>query len=266
MLAFMGAQAFVMMYQAGEGWQYGKRKQSAMTNEEFNKQTPQSIMEKQAVVLQSALGTIEKSMNSMTPMVGTIVSQYGDFVKEIIRVLPQIAQNIGADPNAQQLALSGSGLAGLIANEIKKLIPSIPEAEARIGPRNVVVTPLPTIVKKTPKIIPKKIIVPPSPSLAQLEHEVHEMKQNLFTIEKKIQAARPNLQRLYEIYQKFLAYARSFRTASTLKSRAAAKLLPHEQRYRKQKMLLQGYEIQKKALLRTIAKFQIQIRLKVRQR
>ncbi len=94
MLAFMGAQSFIMMYQAGEGWQYGKRKISAMSNEDFNKLTPEIVMQKQAVVLKNSLDTIQKSMNDMTPMISTIVEQYGDFIHEIIKSLPQIAQNI----------------------------------------------------------------------------------------------------------------------------------------------------------------------------
>ncbi len=94
MLAFMGAQSFIMMYQAGEGWQYGKRKISAMSNEEFNKLTPNIVLEKQAVVLKDALGTIETSMNNMTPMVRTIVEQYGDFVREIIKASPQVVRNL----------------------------------------------------------------------------------------------------------------------------------------------------------------------------
>ncbi len=85
-----------MMYQAGEGWQYGKRRISAMSNEEFNKLTPQIIMEKQAVVLRNSLETIQKSMNDMTPMIGTIVQQYGDFIREIIANIPQALQNIVA--------------------------------------------------------------------------------------------------------------------------------------------------------------------------
>ncbi len=98
MLAFMGAQSFIMMFQAGEGWQYGKRKISAMSNEEFNKLTPEIVMEKQAVVLRNSLGTIQKSMNDMTPMIRTIVEQYGDFIHEIIKAIPQIAQNVlGSD-------------------------------------------------------------------------------------------------------------------------------------------------------------------------
>lgn len=98
MLAFMGAQSFIMMYQAGEGWQYGKRKISAMSNDEFNKLTPQIVLEKQAVVLKEALPTIQKSMDAMTPLVGTIVEQYGDFIREIIKAIPGLFENIFGSP------------------------------------------------------------------------------------------------------------------------------------------------------------------------
>ncbi len=110
MLAFMGAQSFIMMYQAGEGWQYGKRRISAMSNEEFNKLTPQMVMEKQAVVLRSSLATIERSMNDMTPMIGTIVKQYGDFIREIIAAIPEALQNamgVSSPPGGKQALLPG---------------------------------------------------------------------------------------------------------------------------------------------------------------
>ncbi len=45
MLAFMPIQSYLMMYFAGSGWQYGKRKISAMSNEEFNKLTPEQLLQ-----------------------------------------------------------------------------------------------------------------------------------------------------------------------------------------------------------------------------
>ncbi len=107
MLAFMGAQSFIMMFQAGEGWQYGKRRISAMSNEDFNKLTPERLLQNQSVTLKSSIRTIEQSMNAMTPMVGTIVAQYGDFIKEIIKVAPLVVQNIFGDSHAGQ-TLSGN--------------------------------------------------------------------------------------------------------------------------------------------------------------
>ncbi len=117
MLAFMGAQSFIMMYQAGEGWQYGKRKISAMSNEEFNKLTPNMVLEKQAIVLRQALPTIQKSMDDMTPMISTIIAQYGDFIREAIKALPELAANIfqqggtGTSASITNVRLDASGLA-----------------------------------------------------------------------------------------------------------------------------------------------------------
>ncbi len=124
MLAFMGAQSFIMMYQAGEGWQYGKRRISAMSNEEFNKLTPQIVMEKQAVVLRDSLGTIQRSMNDMTPMIRTIIEQYGDFLRETIKAIPQTVENILHDPNHPTggSSLPPAGVAGFITPAIS-LIP-----------------------------------------------------------------------------------------------------------------------------------------------
>ncbi len=127
MLAFMAAQSFVMMMQAGEGWQYGKRKQSAMTNEEFNKQTPLSIMQRQMSELKQAIPTIEESMNAMTPMIRTIVIQYGEFMKEIIRALPEALK---AAQGGQTLTGNISTVGKEFADILSSAIPSIPQAHA----------------------------------------------------------------------------------------------------------------------------------------
>ncbi len=103
MLAFMGAQSFVMMFQAGEGWQYGKRRISAMSNEDFNKLTPERLLQNQAATLRSSLGTIEKSMNDMTPMIETIIRQYGDFMREIIRVTPSVSLSVTGGRTPEQI-------------------------------------------------------------------------------------------------------------------------------------------------------------------
>ncbi len=157
MLAFMGAQSFVMMYQAGEGWQYGKRRISAMSNEEFNKLTPELVMEKQAVVLRDSLATIEKSMNDMTPMIGTIVKQYGDFIREIIKAIPEALQNA-----------TGTGL-----------VPSTPEQYKTRAGTPAFITPITPYIPKfvTPSSKPSiplslpKTITPFGPQFKEVEEE-----------------------------------------------------------------------------------------------
>ncbi len=94
MLAFMPIQSFLMMYFAGSGWQYGKRKISAKSNEEFNKLTMQELLMQHSVELKSILPTMEKTMNDVTPLVRVIIEQYGDFIKEALAALPKALQNI----------------------------------------------------------------------------------------------------------------------------------------------------------------------------
>lgn len=88
MLSFMGAQSFIMMYMAGEAWQYGKRKISAMTNEEFNKLTPIELLKNQQSTLKEAIPSMEKSMEDMTPMFKTITA-------EMLKAIPPVVEAIG---------------------------------------------------------------------------------------------------------------------------------------------------------------------------
>ncbi len=74
-IAFMGAQSAVMMKMAGENWQYGKRRISAMTNEEFNKMTPLKLYQVETSDLRAMIPSIESSLQSMTPLTATIVTE-----------------------------------------------------------------------------------------------------------------------------------------------------------------------------------------------
>ncbi len=65
MIPFMGMQSAVMMKQAGENWQYGKRKQSSLTNEEFNKQTQVTIFESNQREIRQMIPTMEQSIKDM---------------------------------------------------------------------------------------------------------------------------------------------------------------------------------------------------------
>ncbi len=141
MLAFMGAQSFVMMFQAGEGWQYGKRRISAMSNEDFNKLTPERLLQNQAATLRSSLSTIEKSMNDMTPMIETIIRQYGDFLKEIIAVTPSVAADVTAtvvkqavkQTTGQDISLAvAEGIASGLAGPLLNLGQFLQQAEAQV--------------------------------------------------------------------------------------------------------------------------------------
>ncbi len=135
MLAFMGSQSFVMMEMAGEAWQYGKRRISAMSNEDFNKLTPEQLHINQTEMLSALIPTIERSMNNMTPMLQTIIQQYGDFMRLIIEQIPELIQ--AATGTESPAAAAGTVLEPWWWKIWKNLFPSIPEAEARQGGRSV---------------------------------------------------------------------------------------------------------------------------------
>ncbi len=158
MPAFLGAQSFIMMYQAGEGWQYGKRRISALSNEEFNKLTPQSLMERQAMELKGAIPIIERSMNNMTRMIPMIIGQYGDFIREAIKAMPTLVQNVVGGQAGANLSSNMEGLNNILT-AIANLLPSLPEAEARRGADSLAdaiaaLEPVVTIVKNNPSTIP----------------------------------------------------------------------------------------------------------------
>ncbi len=133
MLAFMGAQSFIMMFQAGEGWQYGKRRISAMSNEDFNKLTPERLLQNQAATLRSSIGTIEKSMNAMTPMIETIIHQYGEFLKVVIRETPSVLLGVTGGKSPQEIMSqlppeTSSNTRNALASFLENIIPNIPGA------------------------------------------------------------------------------------------------------------------------------------------
>ncbi len=140
MLAFMGAQSYLMMYMAGAGWQYGKRKISAMSNETFNPLTVTSLYKQMTTELKESIPTIEKSMNDMTDLLAPIIEQYGDFIREAIAAGPQTVKNIVAPeslagqvvhaPEGQDWTQSLSNFLNVLTGQL----PSLPKIEARLGP------------------------------------------------------------------------------------------------------------------------------------
>ncbi len=88
MLPFMAMQSYFMMLLAGEAWQFGKRKISAMTNEEFNKLDIQTHLSNLITSMEKAIPSIESSMRDFTPLARTITA-------EMVKTLPEIAKGFG---------------------------------------------------------------------------------------------------------------------------------------------------------------------------
>ncbi len=107
----MGAQSAVMMKMAGENWQYGKRRISAMSNEDFNAMTPVKLYQIETDELRAIIPSIESSLASMTPLTSTIVTEMINTLKLGVEASGSYIANIVesiSEPykSAIQLALS----------------------------------------------------------------------------------------------------------------------------------------------------------------
>ncbi len=130
----MPIQSYLMMYFAGSGWQYGKRKISAMSNEQFNKLTPEQLLQQHSIELKNMLPTLEKSLNDVTPLVKILIEQYGDFIKAALAAVPHALEHAGLP------ILTGQAKVDYDKNffdTLKDLFPSIPSAGATTGPTTI---------------------------------------------------------------------------------------------------------------------------------
>ncbi len=76
----MAMQSFAMMYAAGTGWQYGKRKISSMTNETFNPLTPVELNSKILGSIHEMIPSFEQSALQMAEMNKVIFEGWYHFV------------------------------------------------------------------------------------------------------------------------------------------------------------------------------------------
>ncbi len=72
--------------------------------------------------LRGTIPTLERSLNDITPLIRTLIEQYGDFVKIALDVIPQVAQDVVTSQFSK----------GSFADWLMKQFPSMPEAEAKM--------------------------------------------------------------------------------------------------------------------------------------
>ncbi len=109
----MPIQSYLMMYFAGSAWQFGKRKISAKSNEEFNKLTMKTLLEEHTMELKSVIPTLEKSLNDITPLIAVLIEQYGDFIKEALKAVPQALLNVIGQGGGEFSNIPTTGATGL---------------------------------------------------------------------------------------------------------------------------------------------------------
>ncbi len=105
MMAMMPIQSFIMMYEAGQGWQFGKRKISEKSNEEIKALTPIMLMEQNNQVRKDALPIIQRAMDEIAPITRHMVTNFAEIVKEFIAGVGDVGSSIF---NQSALAQSGS--------------------------------------------------------------------------------------------------------------------------------------------------------------
>ncbi len=143
MIPFMGIQSAVMAQQFGEGFQYGKRRISAMSNEEFNKLTPLSLLQRKTSEIQSMIPEMEKQIKMMSPLVRIIIEEFGRMVQLGLAALPAALQTATSGTSPQDIIInlshdiesgkidtsSGGGLKqSELLEWLKNRFPSLPEA------------------------------------------------------------------------------------------------------------------------------------------
>ncbi len=99
MIPFMGIQSGVMAQQFGMNFQYGKRKISAMSNEEFNKLTPQQLQADFSNMITGLIPTFGDSLREMRPFQRMIFEEMLAVMKVAVDLGIDVAK-AGVDPLA----------------------------------------------------------------------------------------------------------------------------------------------------------------------
>ncbi len=96
MIPFMAAQSAALALAFGENFQYGKRRISAMSNEEFNKLTPITLSQRAQQEMQALIPTLTASMKqyneTMTPK---ILEMFGRMVRQLQELALETAETAG---------------------------------------------------------------------------------------------------------------------------------------------------------------------------
>ncbi len=96
MIPFMGIQSAVMAEQFGTLFQYGKRRISAMSNEEFNKLTPEMLQERMTKQLEGMIPEMGEQIKAMRPMVELIIKEFANYILLATQAVQEISVSAGS--------------------------------------------------------------------------------------------------------------------------------------------------------------------------
>ncbi len=81
MIPFMGIQSAVMAEQFGTMFQYGKRRISAMSNEQFNELTFEKLQSEMTTQLKGMIPEMKQQIQAMQPLVEAIIHEFGNYIR-----------------------------------------------------------------------------------------------------------------------------------------------------------------------------------------
>ncbi len=139
----MAAQSAVMGEAFGKHFQYGKRKISAMSNEEFNKLTSADLFDDTLHGFKEMIPMLEQSMRRTEGLQSFVIEQLIRYVRSlpadiIAGFQPQAGEQSSIAGNVVEALGSIANIGGSVSmaeiqNMIRDLIPSVQTAEARRG-------------------------------------------------------------------------------------------------------------------------------------
>ncbi len=139
MIPFMGAQSLVIGKMFGEGFQYGKRKISAMSNEEFNKLTFEDMMSNARTELKASIPTINASLQDMDEMVVVVVNEFLKYIGLVTKTVIETTAEKSGDILDAAAHLAG----GHLGHEITAGTTIIPTQETFVTSPTIDSTPAP---------------------------------------------------------------------------------------------------------------------------
>ncbi len=104
MIAFMGIQSAVMAEQFGTNFQYGKRRISAMSNEEFNALTPEIMQAQFTAQLKGLVPEMEKQIQSMRPLATAVLAEFGEYLRAAIDAINPLTSGPQGETSLDALA------------------------------------------------------------------------------------------------------------------------------------------------------------------
>jgi len=119
MIPFMAAQSAAMALAFGTNFQYGKRKISSMSNEEFNALTPEILTKNLTADISKMIPHVQQSMNEMTTLQGFII-------RELIEEIKKLPENIiGGLTGTEDQDTKSLGLPPGIPSFLTPIIPTV---------------------------------------------------------------------------------------------------------------------------------------------